>query len=353
MPNYSTDAKLRQSYVRLKPAMDEIKELVFYNKNIGLIFFGSTVRDSIAGGLVNNYNIHVGVYNSDYFGTLMQKDISARFPRLESENDEKGNFLGKYSFKSKFGDKTFEIWTKIPSPNWSVDRGFFDGQYHTNIAWVTNALTNKKITLFDSQKVNKDNYETVLKEGAQISVQYGLTIDEQSLAVINRIVDSLKPLEMFNETIYGFRSFKINRQGKLQGFYNAIWETAELEADCPDFRDHIKAAVVTDGGSAQTEDGMSVHGCGIYIYKDLMECIMNYQGQALALCVLNGGDFWEGERGFRAEKVRIEKLWVFKGATLNPTYEVVGGVMVDVSRTDAIKDILGLGLNIDTSNTLL
>ena len=81
---------------------------------------------------------------------------------------------------------------------------------------------------------------------------------------------------------------------------------------------------------------------------------MNYKGQAIGLVVANGGDVWEGERGYRVEKARIEKLWVFRGSPeLKTHYEINGGVIVDCTRTEFLKEIIGSGIKIDSERALL
>lgn len=355
--NYRDPTKvLAGSAARLIPIYKQLQKEIFGEEDNTFQFFGAAVRESLVGGTFDELDVEINLPEKAFH----KKAILYYLKQFGVEGESNNRFAGTLKVKTQFGvEYKINIWFIRPVSVWSCDVVSFyleNGRpRHYNASFVP-SISNYQNSIFIEHfnEVTADNVVDYLKTGADLVARYGWQMQQKTLDKLNSIIESAKPLEMFYETIMGFRSYKIGPGGYLYGFHNAKWETAELEVDCDMFRQHIKVSESTVDGNVETSDKSSGHGCGIYIYKDLMECILNYQGDAIALVVANGGDFWEGERGFRVEKARIEKLWVFRGSNpLRTHYEVNGGVVVDCTRTEAIREILNSGLKIDSERALL
>jgi hypothetical protein len=343
--NPQFNKKIQQSYVRLKSAGEEINELFFEN-NIDTTFFGETVRDAIAGGLVDNFHAKIWAPDNKYWRNLIFNDLARRFERVNHEYDEEPNFLGQWKFKSKFGDKTVCFYSNQPTPIWSCDMATFntDGNQHTNLEYMERTLKTKLIDIVNKGYVSTANHEKELLYAAGVGAKYGWTIGESSLAHINGIIEELKPLpEITDSLIVGFRIFAV-KYGVLQGYHNAQWKTEKLDAVCD--QDKLKQHLQS------TDFDRGEHGCGIYIYKDAAEAINEYKNDAVAL-VMGWGNAFEGERGWRVEHCRIDKLWIWD-SNKRPDrgqYNIAGGIILGAKQGDFFREIYTSGVDFENTHS--
>lgn len=355
--NRSEQRALKESSARLAPIFTQLRDEVFFGDD-SFLFFGPAVRESLMGGQFDEIDLFIG-------GNTVSKAFTASFAyylishvKLITDEEEKTDKLGAFQLKTQFGTEyKINVWFHRPGVIWSCDDVTFSlpnnkPQHSGSINIPT--FTDVSLQILNYDSITAENVIEHLKIGADLTTRYGWQMSTETLQKLNGIIESSKPLDMVYETITGFRSFNIDPNGKLQGFHSTIWDTAELEVDCPEFRVHIKESEETSGGSPITATGEYGHGCGIYIYKSVMECLMNYAGQAIAVVVANGGDVWEGERGYRVEKARIEKLWVFRDSKfkLAPNYQVNGGVVVDCTRDEFLREVFSSGMKIDSERAL-
>lgn len=352
---------LTESSARLAPIYKQLEKEVFgVDKASPFIFFGPAVRESLIGGTFDEIDVELPFNSSNFFRAAAIFTLRGSM-RATRDDAADSRFAGQFEIISQLGVKyKINVWFIRPISRWSCDDVAFcigsdDKPKHNGPHKIPSFNTyTSNISIENYDDINAENVVDYLKSGADLTAKYGWQMAQQTLNKLNGIIEASKPLEMYYETIIGFRSYKIGSDGYLYGFHSARWDTAELVVDCEDFRQHIKVSESTVGGSVATSDNSEGHGCGIYLYKSLMECLINYKGDAIALVVANGGDFWEGERGFRVEKARIEKLWVFRGSNpLRTHYEINGGVVVDCSRDEAVRDILAAGISIDSERSLL
>lgn len=317
----------------------------------------------------------------DYQGATARLAPLLRFCREEFKLSEEARFVGDcvmrslvglpiedlviydpyLNFKQEMFHKyttdygTFNISINQPVVRyWDYDGVFFrlyGGKVFFNSAAVINDIfTSQQIHLYN----NLSEPEKAFELGLKYIADTGWRISPDSMATIQRAFEKNKPLQEYNETILGFRAYNISSQGYLTGAQGVIWETPKLTVDCPQFREHIQDSESTVGGGARNDSGQNVHGCGIYMYKDPTECVIYYgvgnKMHAIA-AVVGWGDFWEGERGYRIEHARIEKLWVLGQRPLRP-YKINGGVVMDCKIQDFFKDIYSTGLEFDSSRSL-
>jgi hypothetical protein len=343
--NPQFNKKVQQSYVRLKAAGEEINE-VFFNNNINTVFFGETVRDAIAGGLVDNFHAVIWAPDNKYWRNLIFNDLARRFERVNHEYDEEPSFLGQWKFKSKFGDKTVCFYSNRPTPIWSCDNSLFDTNagVHGELAYLERTLNVKTIDIINKIHVTEKNYEKELLYAAGISAKYGWNIGESSLEHINGIIEQLKPLpEITDSLIVGFRIFAV-KNGLLRGYHSTDWPTEKLDAVCEQgkLKQHLQS----------TDFDRGEHGCGIYIYKDAAEAMNEYKNDAVAL-VMGWGNAFEGERGWRVEHCRIDKLWIWdaKKRPDRGQYNIAGGIILGTKQGDFFREIYTSGVDFDNTHS--
>lgn len=359
------ETKRRQAYINLRFLNEEVNRILFEDTEdtVSTALFGPTVRDAIAGGIVDELWVSIELLGKTpkFIKKLIVKHFVERLGEpISCDFYEMPEFFGKFEIKTKFGPKILYLWSTVIQLNWTCDNGMFQIKSPSFIGYygIQNALETNEIHLAAPKEVTVDNVQQILLEGANITKKYGWVMSADSIQHLNRIVEKSKPLEEHSGYIYGFRAYSINAVGRLVGARGVSWNTSKLTVDCPDFLEHIKSAELCRGGDNYGADGhRTSHACGIHIYKDPIECLFTYDnGNANAVAlVVAWGNIWEGERGYLAEHVRIERLWVFDTTKhpLAPDYEVAGGVVVGATRTDLMHDLFSRGVNPQTGNPLI
>ena len=329
-------------YARLRPVYDKIQEEVFFNQGVPFYLSGPGVRDAIYGGFDNNFVLTNFIPDNNYIPSHWWKYIGESLDRTLEKFLVEDDIC--YQLETRMGKFNFKIKNDY-QPIWSFD----------NYLWgPTLSLNNLSTPPNISARRPKDAAEAKeqLIYGNQICQQYGWVIPQNVLEMFASVIELEAPLEKA-QPVVGFRAYNIEN-GYLKGAHQATWETAKLSVNCPDFRLHIRESATTVGGISRNEKGDTIHSCGIYIYKDPTECVHYYgigKRMGAIAAVIGWGDTWEGERGYRVEHARIEKLWVLTDQQLRP-YDIYGGVIVNAKLNDFYKDIYTSGLEFEASRSL-
>ena len=293
----------RDAVARLAPIWDEIQEQVFLDIHVPMTFTGPGVRDAIWGGNIETLNIQCDDEwnNSDLFYTLWQKHL-IKFGNYTLDGL---NMTHSFTLDLVTGPITITIGSLFSSA-WSFDRVSYSKSQGIT---VTNP-TRQQVAVLEHKSPTAGDPTDLLKYGVEIATKYNLTLEQASIEWLANRIQALEPPPLVNETLVGFRAYSI-AGGKLSGQHSVIWNSTILEVDCPDFIQHIKE-VDTDWRMARQQGVSEGHQCGIYIHKDPATCLYEVPGQqAMALVWAEGvvGDF---EKGYRAQKCTIKKLWIMK-----------------------------------------
>lgn len=236
---------------------------------------------------------------------------------------------------TKFG--IFKVVDVTNTRFWEAEHISFGKLYNT-FKWF-NPAAEPKVSLNPLKlRYNRNirDYKAALNSGLEISQKLGWTIHPDSLWKLNHYADADRPLEKVEVLISGFRAYNIDK-GLLHGGYGYPWATNELTVDCPKFREHIKAPT-------------NVHNCGIYILKDPQAAFEYNMGNVFKVItqVVGGGAFWEGEKGYRVEQCRIEKVWGTKETLelLSKHYQFPAGIEIINTQQDFLKSIGYKGVRI-------
>ena len=288
--------KYRNAVAKLAHIYDTIEKEIFLGIKTPFKLVGACVRDALLGGTTDTYHVVMPrINNPDLYVTLWGRHLE-RFMHVDN-----AIVLG-----TPYGNLNITIDSEF-DPQWSFDRVTYD----TTNGIILNSDNTTATLVRDPASLSyrvTDPSET-LKYGLTISAKYNLKVDPASIDWLANRIQALEPPPKVNETLVGFRAYKIS-DGVLYGQHDAKWESTNLEVDCPDFVQHIKEAP-SDWRMARLE-GISTHECGIYIIKDPATCLYEVKNiDAMALVWAEGvvGDF---DKGYRAQKCEIKKLWVFK-----------------------------------------
>lgn len=328
----------KDAYARLRPIYDFIENEISSGEAFsGFTLSGVGVLDAYYGGFEQKFNVAHLVFLK-YPWTLNVLKYS-----LKDFQDPKNP--DNYIFKGKNGDFTVSFKAEFV-PIWSCEKILFTRSGGENF------VSNDRISLL-SKPTTADEAKEFLAKGIKYCQRYGWAIEPHSLEILAKKIEFDQPFEV-KEAVLGFRAYSIEN-GYLKGGAGNLWITAKLSVDCPDFHQHINDSVSTVGGYSTSSDGAKIHACGIYIYKDPTECVHYYgigkKMNAIA-AVVGWGDIWEGERGYRVEHSRIEKLWVMGDNVQLRPYDIVGGVIVNAKLADFYREIYTSGLSIDSANSL-
>lgn len=130
-----------------------------------------------------------------------------------------------------------------------------------------------------------------------------------------------------DEVITSWRGFQINMKlvigapPLLRGHYGQNWSGREYEATC---NEGTLKECLTD--EAWKRDKHEQHGCGLYSMKDAWD--NNVINSAVAAECTNLGIVTEYEHGYRAERTRIERLWLFTEEDSDP--DIVQGYVASL-----------------------
>ena len=259
--NRDLKKSLTESSARLIPIYKQLEKEVFgVDKESPFIFFGFAVRESLIGGTFDEIDVELPYNSINFFRaaaifTLRQTLNATRDDAADSR------FAGQFEITSQLGVKyKINVWFIRPVSCWSCDDAAFlidvdnrPKHFGANKILVFNNYTTE-IFIENFDDITAENVVDYLKIGADLTAKYGWKMAQQTLNKLNGIIEASKPLEMYYETIIGFRSYKIGPDGYLYGFHSARWDTAELEVNCENFRQHIKVSESTVGGSVATSD---------------------------------------------------------------------------------------------------
>ncbi len=330
-----TTKKIESINSLLKTSYDEIKREVFFDIP-NFTFVGSTVRDAIYGSGPDIYEVKIqdtGLEVPSMYKKLLTKYFEG-FNNYSLSDDG----ITSFTIDTVFGPKEVRIIPNDYQYHWSCDRSYFD----TLGIGSWSRISASPISLHNKPQITDP--KAVLQQGVDIASKYGWSIELES---INWLADAIKysePPEKVNETLIGFRAYKITN-GYLYGQHNVAWRSETLTVDCPDFVRHIKETDA-DWRMAGLGGGKSVDECGIYIHKDPATCLYEVSNiQAMAMVYAYGvvGDF---EKGYRAQHCKIVKLWVFENTAsgkaftpqLAPVYNVENGIIVGAKYADFLYD---------------
>ena len=329
-PNYfiasiSSNMNYKTASAKLTPIATEIKKQMFLDVDIKFDFVGETVRDALFGSIVNKYVI-------DYATNPIAKIFIEK-----SLEQFKGVGNDYYKLITPFGDIKVSFLKDTDEPYWwSCD--WYRFSLTSGITQATSKLaileSNKVLALSgDISKCN--NPQEILEQGVKYAQQYGWTFEQDSIDKLANAIKKNQPLENTHELVIGFRAYNLTTDSYttnnylLKGNYGKPWETESLVVDCADFKQHV-SDVDADwrgrpGADSSGADGK--HDCGIYIYKDPSECLYHYgktEGTNGAIALVYGwGVIAEFEKGYRAEKCKISRLWIWdKNKRLKDTYKL-------------------------------
>jgi len=329
---------------RLAPVYEALRDTVFLGEDNIFDLTGAGVRDAIFGGVNpnNHYEVRFQIPANSFYRKLLENHLAKW---------QIG--ANKYKIVPKTGPIEFSFWT-TPKFLWNCDIGSFNLGDYIAAPHIKEINKTKQIELINYHSVSKtSDAKEALNYGIELCQKYNWTIEEGTLKYLAGIIEQDAPLSE-GQFVVGFRAYNI-QHGYLYGGAGNPWETAQLSVDCPNFRQHMRAAVETTGGEPIDSSGRRIHGCGIYIYKDPAECVHYYgigKSMNAIAAVVGWGDIWEGERGYRVEHSRIEKLWVFQDSPQLRPYEINGGVIVNASLGDFYKDIYSTGLEFEHNRGL-
>lgn len=334
--NNLTKKNFRDAVVRLAPIMEQVNEQVFDDYNLGQQMFGDTVRNAVLGGIIDEINIQIDKLSNDHHAFIFGKYLNAKFPTAVKFDDHV-----TFMMETKFGPQRVNLYNTLPIVYWNIDQGTYNG--HDYIQFPND----NSIQLIRNDLVKQsDNPKAILQRGIELATKYGMTLDEYSIKLLAEQISAKEPPEHVNETIIGFRSYKINLFGYLVGSYGVSWNSETLTVDCPEFISHVKSAG-SDWRMANLEGNPNQHQCGIYIHKDPATCLYEVSGtQAMAMVYAYGvvGDF---EKGYRTQHCKIVKLWVFSnsasGQEITPqlaqgVYNTEKGIIVGAKYSDFLYD---------------
>lgn len=142
---------------------------------------------------------------------------------------------------------------------------------------------------------------------------YTYSAVETATAIPQRPTASVDSLPKESALIRGWRTYTVNEQGQLKGS-RAVWESATFEAKCSGqevVADHLLNGCI-QGGYPHTS-----FECGIYSHKtgpeylnlERLDCHNFAPVTVVAQCI-SSGVVAEHEFGYRAEKCRIEQMWL-------------------------------------------
>ena len=296
LTNPST-AKYRSAVAQLAPVYEIIEKEIFLGVKTPFKLVGACVRDALLGGTTDTYHVVMPkISNPELYQVLWGRYLE-RFL-----HDGDAIVLG-----TPYGNLNITVDSEF-DPQWSFDRVSYDttNGIILNSDNTTAALVKDPASL--SYRVT-DPSET-LKYGLTIAAKYSLKVDPASIEWLSNRIQALEPPPRVNETLVGFRVYTI-ANGRLHGSHGVTWESTNLEVDCHDFVQHIKE-VQSDWRMAQANHETVGHECGIYIHKDPATCLFEVKNIHAIALVWAEGVIGEFEKGYRAQKCEIKKLWVFK-----------------------------------------
>jgi hypothetical protein len=154
----------------------------------------------------------------------------------------------------------------------------------------------------------------------------GVTAQDVAYKIPEPIPVDIETIPLETEVVRGWRTYTMAADGTLKGSRTS-WPTAEMVAECPDWNheDAIRTPAVAQqhlatGVCPRNEVG---YGCGIYShrtgpeYLEFMRMSGHYPGYSngaqpvkVAAQCISTGIVVEHEMGYRAEKCRIEQMWL-------------------------------------------
>lgn len=297
----TTNANLRGAAITLNSAL----KLLESELEIRPTLIGRTVQQAYFGHMIETYDF---LFTPEKFLRYYLDN------KLQSNYDSK-NYYYEFSLTDTYGTKKYRMFIAPDTPKeWNIEQLCFEA----TIGFSNNVANGLSLT---SVGTRSNNPKETLERGLEYAKTYSLNIDQRSLEILAERINALQPPPEVNEVLIGFRAYKV-QDGYLYGMHNAKWESRELTVTCPEFTQHIKSV----GADWRQEAGQ--HECGIYMHKDPAVCLYEVKGtQAIALVYAYGvvGDF---DKGYRAEKCEIQKLWVFTDDSTGKAYspEIKPGV---------------------------
>ena len=299
--------------VKLNSIAKEVKRQIFLDVDIAFDFVGETVRDALFGSLINKYVID---YTTNSVAKIFIEKSLEQFKIAGEDYYELNTLYG--IIKVTFLKDTDEpYWWSCDWFRYNLNKGIIPNSSKCNL------LENNKILALSGDISKCDNPQVVLEQGVKYAQQYGWTFEQNSIDKLTLAIKKNQPLENTHELVIGFRAYNLQLnsfkrdQFCLTGNFGIHWKTESLTVDCVDFKQHI-SEIDADwrgrpGADSNGADGK--HDCGIYVYKDPSECLYHYGkteslNSAIAL-VYGWGVIAEFEKGYRVEKCKISRLWIW------------------------------------------